>query len=107
MTETERNARAVVRDRRAWIAIIMIFAAMFAGAVPLTIVTLQSRATLRQITDCTTPGRACYDQGQARTGDAIQQLIDAQLAVAVCSKVETTEPGLRACVTARLKQRPR
>lgn len=92
-----------VTARRAWWAIAVMFAAAFAAAVPLTFVMLQSRATLDQIRDCTTVGRKCHDDGQKRTQDAIQRLIDAQIAVAVCSQGAATEEQLRVCVTDRLR----
>ena len=29
-----------------------------------------------RLVECTTPGNACYDDGQARTGEAVAQIID-------------------------------
>lgn len=67
--------------------------------------TQQNARLLQRIEDCTTPGRKCYDDGQKRTAALLQRLIDAQIAVAVCSRAGTAEDGMEACVTRRLAAR--
>lgn len=67
----------------------------------------QANATLA---DCTVPGGVCYQEGQARTGKAIQDVLRAEIAVSECARLFPGESGtaydkkIEACVYARLAQ---
>lgn len=64
--------------------------------------------TNQQLADCTTPGGKCYQQGQVRTGQAISDVIRAEIFMAQCARLYPNESGdaydrkLEACVFARL-----
>lgn len=68
----------------------------------------QNRRIVEQIDDCTRVGGECYEQSQQRTGDAIDALIRAQMATALCAKDpdNDTEPEMRVCVGKSLARRP-
>lgn len=36
-----------------------------------------NRRALQIMVDCTTPGHTCYEEGQKRTGEAVNQIIEA------------------------------
>jgi hypothetical protein len=59
---------------------------------------LANRQTVDTIVGCTTPGGECYDRGQARTGEIVQRIVDAQIATVECRN----EVDVRACVEQKL-----
>jgi hypothetical protein len=64
--------------------------------------------TNAKLADCTTPGGRCYDEGRARTGQAIDDIIRSEIFMAECSRLYPNESGpaydrkLEACVVQRL-----
>jgi hypothetical protein len=67
-----------------------------------------TRATNEKVVDCTTPGGVCYQQGQARTGQAVDAVLKASVFVAECSRLRPGDSGpvfdaaLEQCVAAKL-----
>lgn len=70
----------------------------------------QTSQTSALIGDCTTPGGHCYEDGRARTGTAIADIIRASIYMAQCARLYPNEAGpaydrkLEACVFERLEQ---
>jgi hypothetical protein len=70
--------------------------------------TNQVNETNAKIADCTTAGRACYEQGRERTGDAISAVVRISILVSQCGRLYPGESGpdydkkLEACVLERL-----
>jgi hypothetical protein len=68
----------------------------------------QVSETNTRIADCTTAGGKCYEDGRARTGAAISDIIRAQVFVAECARLWPGESGpafdrkMEACVAERL-----
>jgi hypothetical protein len=52
----------------------------------------------RQIDSCTNPRGACYQDGRARTGSAVDLIVQGQIYVAECSRSTTTDAALEKCV---------
>lgn len=71
-------------------------------------VSRQVSETNKRVADCTTPGGHCYEDGRARTGAAIGDIVRAEVLVAECSRLYPDEAGptfdakLQACFDARL-----
>lgn len=69
--------------------------------------TLNERTSMSaaRLIDCTTPGHACYDQGNAKTAAAIDILNQATEAAVVCGdRPGTMTYGqMKACVQAQMK----
>jgi hypothetical protein len=69
----------------------------------------QVNQTNRRMADCTTPGGACYEEGRKRTGQAISDIIRAEVYMAECARLYPGDSGpafdrkLEACVSGRLK----
>lgn len=61
-----------------------------------------------RIVDCTTAGGKCYQEGNARTGQAITAILRADIYVIECSRLHPNESGpafdavIEKCVTDRL-----
>lgn len=72
--------------------------------------TTQVRATSTVLADCTTPGRACYEEGRARGDAAISAVVRISIFVSQCGRLWPGESGpeydrkIEACVTERLKR---
>lgn len=70
----------------------------------------QVAKTNATMADCTTPGGKCYQQGTARTGQAIQEILKASVYMAECSRMFPGESGpafdakLEACVNEKLRK---
>lgn len=68
----------------------------------------QVAATNATMADCTAPGGTCYEQGKARTGEAIVAVLHAEVAAVECARLWPGESGpaldrkLEACVNERL-----
>lgn len=68
-----------------------------------------TRQTNKQMADCTTPGGGCYEEGRARTADAISDITKVSIYMAECSRLSPGESGpefdkkLEACVYEKLK----
>jgi hypothetical protein len=64
--------------------------------------------TNQQMADCTTPGQRCYEEGRARTGEAVGALTRISVYVSQCGRLFPGESGpeydkkLDACVQQRL-----
>lgn len=75
------------------------------------IAAVEAKRTSKRIEDCTTPGRACYDDAQRRTGTAVLSINRVVILAAACSAAvadtssETDRVRLTtACVVERLAQ---
>lgn len=106
------RARAIVVQR---VAASLVGLSIVASLTLLTFNALQSTRTRETLLDCTVPSGKCYAQGQKRTGEAIQQLIDANslnevatrrivVLTAVCDDLPgvDTVDELQACVDRKL-----
>ncbi len=61
-----------------------------------------NREGVTRVLDCTTPGHACYDQGQAAQAAAIAQLVHAQAVATWCAARALTLDAVNSCLTAYL-----
>lgn len=72
----------------------------------------ETRTTNDRIADCTTAGGRCYEDGKQRTGAAIGNIIQAEIALGECSRLYPGESGpafdqkLKACVYSRIQPSP-
>lgn len=65
----------------------------------------QNQRISELIADCTTEGGTCYEEGRRRTGDAISEVVRANIAVQQCA--ERVSPDLlESCVSDALDGRP-
>lgn len=62
-----------------------------------------SAATSEYIADCTTPGRACYQENLANQASLLTRLLTSEAFIAQCTKVTNTDGELETCVNERLK----
>jgi hypothetical protein len=68
----------------------------------------QVQATNNTLADCTTPGRACYEEGQKRTAAAVSALTKISIYVSQCGRLYPGESGpeydrkVERCVAERL-----
>lgn len=69
--------------------------------------------TNRRVADCTTAGGRCYEQGRARTHEAIEDVLRVSVYMAECSRLYPNESGpeydrkLESCVYQRLAEAQR
>lgn len=72
----------------------------------------QTHENGEKIADCTTAGGKCYEDGKARTGAAIADILRGEIALGECSRLYPGESGpafdvkLRACVYQRIQTDP-
>lgn len=68
-----------------------------------------SERTLNRVTDCTTPGRKCYAEGQERTASAVDSISRAAVYAAACADREGVqgEDEIYACVVRLFAENPR
>ena len=96
-------------DRRLWLVGISVVATLCAFIVATVITTAilasGNRENVRIIKDCTQVGGTCFQDGQKRTQDVVQLLIEQNLAVHTCRlKPEVVTPAqLEACVELELR----
>lgn len=113
----EEEARAVAasqhRQNRIMVALLVIVALLVGGLLTMG---LQNRArssqnaqilretavTSERIADCTTVGGTCYQQSAARTGQAVQMIVRAQIYLSGCQKIADTDAEVEQCVMRRL-----
>lgn len=104
--ETRAERLAQRRRDRLVVALLALVALLVASLVMLALVNrrtnTQNRQIIQQIGDCTTAGGTCYEDGQRRTGDAIAELVRAQLLVEACAQVPANDTAaeLERCVAA-------
>lgn len=98
----EKSRRAATRVNWALFALVVLFVGMLVAVV------WQGGETNRRIADCTTPGGTCYEQGRARTANAIQDIVRVSIYMAQCARLYPGEAGpeydrkLEKCVYERL-----
>lgn len=94
-----------------------LMALLVALMVMAVIVTWQNNKVVREVdetnsrvADCTTPGGSCYQQANTRTGQAIADIIRAEIYMAECARLYPGAGGkqyderLEACVYGRLAE---
>lgn len=100
----ERARRIAAAINLGLLGLLVVLVALFG------VVMLQVSQTNERVADCTTPGGRCYEDGRARTGSAVADLIRAEVAVAECARQWPGESGpafdrkLEACVAERLQR---
>jgi type II secretory pathway pseudopilin PulG len=106
--ERERRQRRTNQLTVAGIVVVL----LMLGVLLIILVQNQQRATVSrallrdnvstsaQIADCTTAGGKCYEQGQRRSAEAVQQLINADVVIARCARSTDTDTQLQRCVDA-------
>jgi hypothetical protein len=93
-------------------ALILIVLAVLVVAAQNNRIAAQTADTNQRMSDCTTPGGKCYNQGAQRTGSAIASILRAQIALGECSRLYPGESGpafdakLRECVYQRILTDP-
>lgn len=96
-------------DRRLWLVGISVVATLCAIIVAMGITTAilaaGNRENVRTIKDCTEVGGTCFQDGQKRTQEVVQLLIEQILAVHACRlKPEVVTPAqLEACVELEMR----
>jgi hypothetical protein len=106
---------AELARRRAGTINLVLLAVLAALVLSMLAVTWQTHQSTRRLdetnarmADCTTPGGRCYEEGRARTGGAITDIIRSEVFMAECARLYPTESGpaydrkLEACVMERL-----
>jgi hypothetical protein len=63
--------------------------------------------TLRTIKSCTTPGKKCFNEGQARTGEAVAGINEVAVMAAACADKprQQTVEQIERCVRKRLAEK--
>ena len=110
----KKRARSILIQRTLWAILGIYIVLSLAVLVSNALTGFQTRDTL---VDCVDPQGQCYKDGQARTEDAIQRLIEANsldevatrrivvLAAACAADVSNDTPDeIQACVDAQLKE---
>lgn len=103
------------RHNRRILALLVAVAVLVAGLVTISVLNRklgvanaklnrQNSQIVEQIKSCTTVGGECYEEQSKRTAEVADALLSANIAVAVCSRQETTEAAIRRCVESRLPQ---
>lgn len=111
-TDVKANERARRRENHINMALlgllgVFIFMVLVVAAQNNTI-SRSTKDTNARMADCTTPGGKCYDEGSARTGKAIGDIIRAEVYMAECSRLYPGEAGpefddkLEQCVVNKL-----
>jgi hypothetical protein len=91
------------RRTTALLVIVALLVCSLAGiAVANRISNQQNAQIIRQIESCTTVGGDCYEQSTTRTNEVAEQLLRANIAVAICARTEDTPDAIEACVTGRV-----
>lgn len=104
MTEAELTdpALAVKRHRLDMAKLVLSGVAATAATAALVVSLLALLAVgkvTNSISDCTTPGGACYQQQQQSTQEARIRLVNANVATQWCARTEASLDGLQSCVT--------
>jgi hypothetical protein len=118
-TRREQELERDRRNRRWWMVAIALLMVPTLAMVGLSVVLLlgsrqrglanreltkQNQQLLKRIDDCTTPGRACYQESQKRTAGVLQRVVDSEKVVAKCARVATTDAELDTCVDRRIAE---
>lgn len=117
MTEAELNSPKVQQHRRrldlAKLALAGVAAvAATTAAIIATVLLVQLGSVTETVKDCTAPAGKCYAEQQQRNADNRARLVDADVAVEVCSwrpaiRAAGTSTALHQCVNEVLEQQPR
>jgi hypothetical protein len=110
--DVQADARARVRKQHTIMAVLVV---LVGGLALVGLVSVQNRQIAQQtkttnavMVDCTTPGGGCYRANQARTRQAIQDVIRTQVYVAECARLRPDQSGplfdaaIEVCVAERL-----
>lgn len=111
-TDVKANEAARKRENHinmALLGLLAVFIAMvFVVAWQNNNIAQDTRDTNARMADCTTPGGRCYSEGSKRTGDAIGNIIRAEVYMAECTRLLPGESGpefdkkLEQCVVDKL-----
>lgn len=92
--------------------VLIVFAIVIAMLIGMTAQTNQLAREVRdadgRIVDCSTAGGRCYEDGRARTGQAVNSILLADIYMAECARLRPNESGpafdayLEQCVRAKL-----
>lgn len=117
MTEVERHSPVLREQRRRLDTAKLVLGAIAAlsgtvAAIFAVMLLVQLGAVTRTVEDCTTPDGKCYAEQQQRNADNRARLVDADVAVEVCSwrpaiRQAGTFAALHQCVDEVLEQQPR
>lgn len=88
------------------VAAVLLLGGLFTVALQNRKINSQNGSIARRIADCTTSGGQCYEDGQRRTGTAIQEIILGNIYIQQCAKVTQTDAELEQCVIRRMTSQP-
>jgi hypothetical protein len=83
-TTPPAGAAAKLRALTASFLVFLVLASVAAVTV-LVYVAYQNKKNGDRLIDCTTPGHACYEQGQTQTASAVETLVASAIAANACS----------------------
>lgn len=108
----EREARLRRRENRTTMVGIGVLSVFMLGVLGVAWqnnqIARDTRSTNAQIVSCTTPAGACFKDGQARTGQAVGDILKASIYMAECSRLRPGQSGpafdtfLEQCVADKL-----